>query len=207
MTERVVRKAGLIAVLVLATGALGCSKTVRDGRSPAYLIIESLEASAVTEAGETASDFSGELSSDVLTNGGIFEDLGEVTFRLALKDIGSPENPTAPTSNNFITVNRYRVEFRRTDGRNTPGVDVPYPFEGAATVTVGAASQSMIFVLVRVQSKAEPPLINLAGGGGAFHISSIADVTFYGRDQVGNDVVVSGSISVNFGDWADPDQN
>ena len=25
---------------------------------------------------------------------------------------------------------RYRVEFRRTDGRNTPGVDVPYGFDG-----------------------------------------------------------------------------
>jgi hypothetical protein len=207
MSECVVRKSGLIALLVLATSAMGCSKTIREGRSPAYLVIEKLEASAITEAGQSASEFSGELSSDVVTNGGIFEDLGEVTFRLALKDIGSAASPTAPTSNNFITVDRYRVEFRRTDGRNTPGVDVPYPFEGAGTVTVSNASASMVFILVRVQSKAEAPLINLAGGGGAFHISTIADVTFYGHDQVGNDVAVTGSISVNFGDWADPKQS
>ena len=36
-------------------------------------------------------------------------------------------------------------------------------------------------------------------------ISTIADITFYGRDQVGNDVSITGSISVNFSDWADPE--
>jgi hypothetical protein len=42
------------------------------------------------------------------------------------------------------------------------------------------------------------------GQGGAFAISTIADVTFYGTDQTGNDVSVTGSISVNFADWGDP---
>ena len=45
-------------------------------------------------------------------------------------------NPNGPTSNNAITVNRYRVTYRRSDGRNTPGVDVPYAFDGAVTFTV-----------------------------------------------------------------------
>ena len=44
----------------------------------------------------------------------------------------------------------------------------------------------------------------MAGGGGAIAIMTIADVTFYGRDQAGNDVSVTGSITVNFADWADP---
>jgi hypothetical protein len=35
-------------------------------------------------------------------------------------------------------------------------------------------------------------------------ISTIADVTFYGKDETGTDVSVTGSISVNFADWADP---
>jgi hypothetical protein len=29
-------------------------------------------------------------------------------------------------------------------------------------------------------------------------------VTFYGTDQAGNEVQATGSISVNFSDWADP---
>ena len=51
----------------------------------------------------------------------IFSDSGEVTLSLAMKD-----STIAPTSNNQVTINRYRVEYIRADGRNTPGVDVPY---------------------------------------------------------------------------------
>ena len=56
-----------------------------------------------------------------------------------------------------------------------------------------------------MQAKAEPPLKSLQGQGGANVISTIADVTFYGKDQTGNDVAVKGSISVNFADWGDPE--
>ena len=42
---------------------------------------------APTRADDAA--FSDELSSDVLTNNSVFEDLGRVTFRLGLKDIGA----------------------------------------------------------------------------------------------------------------------
>ena len=34
-------------------------------------------------------------------------------------------------------------------------------------------------------------------------INAIADVTFYGRDQVGNDISVTGSISIEFGNFGD----
>jgi hypothetical protein len=192
-------------VALAALLAPGCGDVVRNSRSPAYLIIEDLSA----EAGGVEEEATNELSSDVLTNGGVFEDAGIVTFRLALKNIGQPGSTVAPTDNNVITVNRYRVNFRRTDGRNTPGVDVPWPFEGAGTVSVTDEAQ-LSFVLVRAQAKLEAPLGQLAdptatGLGGAGLISTIADVTFYGRDQVGNDVSVTGSISVNFADWADPD--
>ncbi|MCK7469888.1 MAG: hypothetical protein MZU95_03085 [Desulfomicrobium escambiense] len=44
----------------------------------------------------------------------------------------------APTPVNSVTVTRYHVAFKRSDGRNTPGVDVPYAFDGAATGTIGA---------------------------------------------------------------------
>jgi hypothetical protein len=81
---------------------------------------------------------------------------------------------------------------------------VPYSFDGGATFTVADGKASGTFVLVRAQAKLEPPLISLRGGGGQIAISTIAQVTFYGRDQTGNDVSVSGSIGVNFADWGDP---
>jgi hypothetical protein len=192
--------AGLFTVAALGLGVSGCSDTVRQGRSPAYLIIEQIEAAS----GADQETFSHELSSDVSTGGTRFEDLGRVTFSLALKNIGSPGQSTAPTTNNFITITSYHVEFRRTDNRNRQGVDVPYAFDGAGTVTVGDSATTLGFVLVRAQSKFEPPLSNLVGLGGSVLISTIADITFFGKDQTGNDVSATGSISVNFADWGDP---
>ena len=34
-------------------------------------------------------------------------------------------------------------------------------------------------------------------------INAIAEVTLYGRDQTGAEVVATGTISVNFADWSD----
>ena len=186
------------AGLAMVTG-VGCSETVRTGQSSAYMIIDRIEASS---GAEDSAIFTGVLRSDVQTEGSVFEDNGRATFRLALKDV---TRPTGPTTNNLITINRYRVDFRRTDGRNAPGVDVPYAFEGAVAVTVGEQPVQAVFSLVRAQAKLEAPLITLRGASGALLISTIADVTFFGKDQTGRDVTVTGSISVNFADWADPD--
>jgi hypothetical protein len=189
-----------LLVTAVACGGAGCSsKTLRDGRSPAYLIIDRLQASPGAE-----DEFDDTLESDVQTNGSIFEDSGRVQMRVALKDAGTPTSPTEPSVNNAITVDRYHVSYTRSDGRNTPGVDVPFAFDGAVTGTITKNPVTLGFVMVRAQAKAEAPLRNLRGAGGAMLISTIAEVTFYGRDQVGNAVSVSGRISVNFADWADP---
>jgi hypothetical protein len=95
------------------------------------------------------------------------------------------------------------VKYVRSDGRNTQGVDVPFEFDGAMTLTVGADSAKATMTLVRVQSKSEAPLQALVGSFGP-SISTIAEVTFYGKDQAGRDVSVVGKISVNFADWQDP---
>ena len=96
------------------------------------------------------------------------------------------------------------IAYARADGRNRPGVDVPHPFDGAFTVTVRAeGTASAGFVLVRLQAKAEPPLLALRNSDGLFAISTIATVTFYGHDQTGRAVSVSGKISIEFADWAD----
>jgi len=205
----------LPAVAMLA-GALvagaACGKAVRESRASSYLIVENLLAAS----GAQPAKFSNTLESDVVTNvkstvGGqqvlvptVYEDVGQVSLKIAMKDPGTTDSPTSPSPTNEITVNRYRVVYTRADGRNTPGVDVPYAFDGAATGTVSANGTSLTFILVRAQAKFDPPLKALAGGGDRIVISTFAEVTFYGRDQAGNDVSVVARISVNFADWGDP---
>jgi len=201
-TARTTRTAafGLAFGIVALAAASGCSSTVRTGQSPAYLVLQRLEGSS---GAETSGTFQSVLRSDVRSKGSVFEDNGRVTLSIALKDV---TNPSGPTTNNLITLNRYRVEYRRTDGRNTPGVDVPYAFEGALGMTVGEQNVQAVFSLVRIQAKLEAPLVTLVGNnGGALVISTIADVTFFGKDQTGREVTVTGSMSVNFADWADPE--
>jgi hypothetical protein len=181
-------------------GSLSCGEAMRQGRSPAILVIDSLQAASGAEPNELG----GFLLSDVLTNGGIFDDVGEATLRIILKDAGNPGAQASPSSVNAITVNRVRVVFVRADGHNTPGVDVPYPFDGAVTATITSSPVAIGFEMVRHQAKREPPLRALIGWGGKQLISTIGEVTFYGRDQAGNEVQATGTISVNFADFADP---
>jgi hypothetical protein len=187
----------------IAFTASGCaSDTTREGRSPAYVIVNSIEGAS----GSEPDDFGSPLGSDVLTDGGVINDLGQAEMILALRDIGQSGSPTEPTTNNAVTLTRYHVEFTRTDGRNQPGVDVPYAFDGAVTATIaGESAVTVPFEVVRVQAKEEAPLRALRGLGGAFAISTLAKVTFYGRDQVGNEVTATGTLQVNFADWADKD--
>jgi hypothetical protein len=142
-------------------------------------------------------DGSNTATSDVSANGIVFSDLGEVSLGVIMKDISVVE----PSTNNSVTINRYRVEYVRADGRNVPGVDVPYSFDGAATTTVPAGgTATMIIELVRHTAKLEAPLVGLVTNGGA--LSMMARVTFFGTDQVGNDVMAVGSIQITFGDFA-----
>jgi hypothetical protein len=208
-TGRIERKAVwgrslfLACTLALTALAAGCGDVVRQGSGSSYLIVNGLEAAS----GAIPNEFGGTLGSDVVTvvkgSATIFSDPARVRFALGMKDAGGVDLPTRPTTNNFITVNRYHVRFIRADGRNTPGVDVPYPFDGAFTVTVRTSEVEAGFTLVRIQAKAEAPLAALARN--FLSISTIAEITFYGQDQTGNEVSAVGHISVNFANFGDPD--
>lgn len=205
----------LAAVLLVAVTTASCgSELLRTGRSPAFLSITLLEAAK----GDEPSTFTSSLLSDVQTLveteiGGepvevptIFNDLGRATIRVELKDqsgvLTGTVAPTTPIQS--ITIARYRVSFRRADGRNTPGVDVPFGFDGAVTATIPVGgSATVVFDLVRHANKSEPPLRNLIAGGGSIFITTVAEVTFFGRDQNGNEVTVSGLMDVTFADFGD----
>lgn len=200
---------GLAGLVALGAATVSCGDLVRQGRAPVYLVIDTLQG---VSGGAAAGTPSGTLQSDVLTIvtspapcstsapcPTVFSDNGRVVFHVDVKDITSV---TTPTSNNQVTINRYRVAYKRSDGRNTPGVDVPYGFDGAVTGTVPVSGTLLMsFELVRHTSKMESPLVQLITSPSV--ISTIADVTFYGRDQVGNEVTVTGSILVDFGNFGD----
>jgi len=191
---------GVLAVSVCGLSVTSCADLARTGTGPAYLIIQSVTGA---RGGTTAGTFGSNLESDVVTNNSVFSDLGQASIRAEMKNALST---TAPSPINSITLTRYRVHYRRTDGQNQPGIDVPFDIEGATTVNiaVGTGSAQVVgFDLVRLQAKLERPLRNLAGGGGLIVISTIAEVTFYGADQAGNDVSITGSIDVKFSDFGD----
>jgi hypothetical protein len=205
--QSIVARIAVGAACVITSASCG-SDLLRTGRAPSYLLVQSIQGQA---SGGTAT--SGLLSDvqvlvDQTVNGvtvkvpTFFNDNAIATLRVDLK------NPTiAATAINAVTVTRYDVVFKRSDGRNTPGVDVPYPFSGATSVTIDAGGTGDVaFELVRHEAKLEPPLRNLVGLGGIGFISTIAEITFYGRDQNGNEVVASGSLDVQFGDFADKAQ-
>jgi hypothetical protein len=195
------RLARLMTILALTALSASCGDLTRQGTGSSYLIVGALEGASGADPGT----FGGTLNSDVITivddSPTIFNDLGRVTLRLAMKDPGGTESPTTPTSANFITINRYRVRYIRSDGRNTPGVDVPYGFDGAFTATVSGET-TVGFELVRHIAKEEAPLRALAQS--SVIISTIAEITFYGHDQTGREVSVTGQLLVSFGNFGDP---
>ena len=185
---------------VMISSACG-GDLMRTGRSAVFLVVDKIEA---TPEGGSPTAF---LISDVrLDDGSVFNDNVIVTMRSVEK------NPTATTTAiSSVTLTRYHVDYRRTDGRNVPGVDVPYSFDGGLSLTLSpGAVGSATFEIVRHQAKLEPPLKNLDGFStagrslsGLGFISTIAEITIYGRDQNGNEVSVAARLDVHFGDFAD----
>jgi hypothetical protein len=190
---------------VIASASCG-GELLRTGRSPVYLVVSNMTGSA----GGTGNPSSFLLSDvqvivDQTVNGvttrvpSFFNDVATATLTVQSKN-----QTVSTTPMNAVTITRYRVVFKRSDGRNTPGVDVPYGFDGGVSQTIfPGGSAGVAFDLIRHQAKLEPPLRNLVGFGGSIFISTIAEVTFFGHDQNGNELTATAQMDVQFGDFAD----
>jgi hypothetical protein len=186
-------RAALLLALVVASAS--CGDVVRSSRAPVMLAIDSLGGATPTT-----------LFSDVVNTTTapcsaatpcVFDDSTIATLAVVMKNV-----TVAPTTNNQVTIDSYHVTYQRADGRNTPGVDVPFPFDGAVTGTIPAGAKAdFSFEIVRHVAKVESPLIQLRTQLNV--ISTIAQITFFGHDQVGNEVSVTGSVLVNFGNFPD----
>lgn len=193
-------------VALLPLLVAGCGN-VHQGPSASIVRITEL----VAASGAKPDTFSGTLLSDSITvvkrnsvdTPTVFDDFGRVTMALALKDPGMPGITNVPSPLNTVTMTHYRVVYRRTDGHNIEGVDVPYAFDSGLTFTVPADGTAQIsFEIVRHTAKEEAPIRATQVSGQI--INTIADVTFFGKDQAGNNVAVTGSIGINFGNFGDP---
>jgi hypothetical protein len=202
MTPRAHLRFRVLVAAALAALPAACGDLQREGQASSYLIVNTLEGASGAEPDK----FGLTLFSDVVTVkddvASVFADNGKVTFTLAMKDPGSATSPSAPTSANFITITRYHVQYFRADGRNTPGTDVPFAFDGGLGLTVSADGATGTFELVRHIAKQESPLAALVSNG--VIIGTIAEVTFYGHDQTGREVSASARMTIDFGNFADP---
>lgn len=191
-------------VALVAAGLAMAAACAADGpissRSSFELLVERIEAPA---AGSTEGAHRMFVESDVVTGGTVVRDTVRATLRLVARDPSAMAGPAAPTAAVFATIDRYRVRYVRSDGRNAPGIDVPHPWDGALTLLVSLDGRTGELVLVRASAKLEPPLVRLRDGGGDVVINTLAYVTFYGRDHGGARVEATGAIAVEFADWSD----
>jgi hypothetical protein len=201
---RIVHRLLIVAALMAAT--ISCGDAVRNGSSPAFITVMSFQALAKNTTATPTSTLLSDVQVLVISPAPcsastpcptVFDDFGQITLQL------TPKNTlVAPTTNNQVTMTRYHVDFTRADGLNTPGVYVPFGFDGALTTTVPPTGQATVsFELVRHVAKEESPLVQLITSGTV--INTIASVTLYGTDQVGNAVTVTASMSVEFGNFGD----
>ena len=191
---------GLAGLAVVVVAMTSCGDVVRTGRSPVIVSVNSLTATTGNISDVVKNVTTPAPCSAATPCPTTFNDVATATLAVILKD--TTATAPAPTANNQVTISRYHVEYRRTDGRNTPGVDVPFPIDGAVTATIAAGSTGAVgFELVRHTSKEESPLVQLINDRTI--INTLTTVTFYGTDLVGNDVSASGTIQIDFGNFGD----
>jgi len=191
------KKALRLAVILSAFLALySCNPVEDDSRSASMLLVDNILG---TDADDKSGNF---LQSDVvLTTGSVRADSATATLRVITVD---PKPLLGISPYNDIVVTRYLVSYSRTDGKNVPGVDVPYPFEGSMSTVVKAGSTASIsFVIVREVAKMEPPLVRLVDVGAEQVLTCTAKVEFYGNDTTGRTVKATGYLTIYFANYAD----
>ena len=135
--------------------------------------------------------------SDVLTNSSVNDDVIPVTltsdFRVGDDD---PTAPGGPTVYDTVTFRTYHVGYTRSDGGATPG-----DFTARTTFSLAPGDEKEISILV-VQGfeKNRSPLVELEDDG---EIVTSTTITFYGEDGYGNDVSVSGALTISFANFPD----
>jgi hypothetical protein len=195
----------LIAVMLVS---YACTRVEDNTRAASLLVVE--EVVGIIGGDE---DESTPLLSDVCDNENdqpqdphlcsVFNDNADVSFTNEFLQIG-PGTGTGTSFLNDIIVNRYRVDYFRPNGRNTPGVDVPYGIDGTMNVRVPVDGQGEgSIIVVRHEAKGEPPLAELTNGTSEGVLTANAELRFYGQDLSGRTVSATGYLEIHFANFGE----
>lgn len=203
-------KPALLLILAVMLVSYACTRVEDNSRSGSLLTVES-----VVGLGDPDHAESNPMLSDtcdlVTVNDQSFctvvnDDAG-ITFSNNFLQIGPGSGAGSPSGTflNDIIVNQYRVDYFRPNGRNTPGVDVPYGIDGTMNVRVpvnGTATGTI--TIVRHEAKLEPPLAELTDGIGEGVMTAQAQIKFYGQDLAGHTVSATGFLEIHFANFGEP---
>jgi len=196
-----IRTIRVLVLSALAFALAACNPLENETQSMSYLVVDRLRGMDATGA---ASDY---IQSDVLyedpTTGetSIIADIATATLTVHMLD-PDPIMGASPYAD--VELTSYTVTFTRADGRNTPGVDVPYPFEGDLTRILEVETPTNVsFVIVRESAKQESPLLDILQLNTRAEVfTATAQVDFYGHDLTGAEVKATGYISITFANYA-----
>jgi hypothetical protein len=112
------------------------------------------------------------------------------------------KNPTlAGGSQGDVLLTQYEVLYRRTDGAEVEGVNVPHTIRGVIASSVEVDNTVTVpLEVVRRQAKLEPPLSAMTG----FDIMTvIAEITMSGETVSGESVSATGRLQIDFANYGD----
>jgi hypothetical protein len=191
-------RAAVFAAALLAFAA--CNSLENKSTSNTILRVEALTGLdlAAKDSNFCQSDV---LFTDSTTGASTYtDDVAKATLSALLMD---PKPIIGTSVMEDIVLDKYVVSYTRTDGRNTPGVDVPYQFEQSFSGVVGVGKQVVFSIfIVRASAKQEPPLSNLllpTTRGEVLYTN--ARVDFYGHDMTGKTVTATGYLPVQFAEF------
>lgn len=139
---------------------------------------------------------------------GIFSDVyqpgfpGNVSEDTKFVDIASNyKDPTGATATPLadVLLNEVRVSYYRYDGN--PNVPDPFIYHLGNSVVPAGGSLNLEVVVVRGVAKLQPPLSDLAFGGGEGEIILQALVQFYGEDLAGNAISCEVVLTIDAKDF------
>jgi hypothetical protein len=180
---------------------VACNPLENDTKALSLVVIESLTGTdtAGNEGNFVQSDVQ-KIDKDTGT-AYVVADIGKATLSARLID---PAPKYGTSSYADIQLTRYVVTYTRSDGKNTPGIDVPYPIEGNLSALIKVDVQSsIIFVVVKEVAKLEPPLLSLVQNRAEGVLNVTAKVDLYGHDMLNNNVKTTGYLSIFFANYFD----
>lgn len=185
--------ATVAAMMALALTACGTADYVTDSRASVLMIIAAINDGAVLD-----SDVRNGVNSTV-----VCPDTVNVSVAVRNKNPNVP-SPRVPGA---VLIQRYEVQYFRSDGRSGQGLDVPYTISGPLATAVDVADSGTTEVpieVVRRQAKLEPPLSNITG----FDIVSMtAVITLAGETVSGDAVTDVGRMQIDFADFGDSQES